>query len=71
MAGQPGLHRQFGDWHPGSSYGGCMVLNAPLQLPDEFNVGVDLWWVANWLRTLREHSAPLGSIPESPSMMKW
>lgn len=37
----------------GGSYGGCMVLNALCNYPDEFNVGVDLYGVANWLRTLR------------------
>jgi dipeptidyl aminopeptidase/acylaminoacyl peptidase len=37
----------------GGSYGGCMVLNALCSYPDEFNVGVDLFGVANWLRTLR------------------
>lgn len=37
----------------GGSYGGCMVLNALCKHPDEFKVGVDLYGVANWLRTLR------------------
>lgn len=37
----------------GGSYGGCMVLNALCKYPDEFNAGVDLFGVANWLRTLR------------------
>ncbi|MGN6211641.1 alpha/beta fold hydrolase [Parafilimonas sp.] len=37
----------------GGSYGGCMVLNAICSYPDEFKVGVDLFGVANWLRTLR------------------
>lgn len=37
----------------GGSYGGCMVLNALCKYPDEFKVGVDLFGVANWLRTLR------------------
>ncbi|MBI1341311.1 MAG: alpha/beta fold hydrolase [Terrimonas sp.] len=37
----------------GGSYGGCMVLNALCKYPDAFNVGVDLFGVANWLRTLR------------------
>jgi dipeptidyl aminopeptidase/acylaminoacyl peptidase len=37
----------------GGSYGGCMVLNALCSYPDEFKVGVDLFGVANWLRTLR------------------
>ena len=37
----------------GGSYGGCMVLNALSTYPDEFKTGVDLFGVANWIRTLR------------------
>lgn len=37
----------------GGSYGGCMVLAALAFHPEEFKVGVDLFGVANWLRTLR------------------
>jgi len=37
----------------GGSYGGCMVLAALAFQPNEFKVGVDLYGVANWLRTLR------------------
>ncbi|HEX4851635.1 MAG TPA: S9 family peptidase, partial [Puia sp.] len=37
----------------GGSYGGNMVLNALTMHPDEFTAGVDLFGVANWLRTLR------------------
>lgn len=37
----------------GGSYGGNMVLNALTLHPDEFKVGVDLFGVTNWLRTLR------------------
>jgi len=37
----------------GGSYGGCMVLTALAFHPDEFAAGVDLFGVANWLRTLR------------------
>lgn len=37
----------------GGSYGGNMVLNALCMHPDEFKVGVDLFGVANWLRTLK------------------
>ena len=37
----------------GGSYGGCMVLSALAFYPDEFKVGVDLFGVANWMRTLR------------------
>ena len=37
----------------GGSYGGCMTLNALCSYPNEFKAGVDLFGVANWLRTLR------------------
>ena len=37
----------------GGSYGGCMVLTALAFHPDEFKAGIDLFGVANWLRTLR------------------
>jgi len=37
----------------GGSYGGCMVLGALAFHPNEFKVGVDLFGVANWLRTLK------------------
>ena len=37
----------------GGSYGGCMVLGALAFQPNEFKVGVDLFGVANWIRTLR------------------
>ena len=37
----------------GGSYGGCMVLAALAFHPEEFKVGVDLFGVANWIRTLR------------------
>jgi dipeptidyl aminopeptidase/acylaminoacyl peptidase len=37
----------------GGSYGGCMVLGALAFHPDEFKVGVNLFGVSNWLRTLR------------------
>ncbi len=37
----------------GGSYGGCMVLNALCKYPEEFKVGVDLFGVANWMRTLK------------------
>lgn len=36
----------------GGSYGGYMVLAAQAFQPGEFEVGVDLFGVANWLRTL-------------------
>ena len=37
----------------GGSYGGCMVLAALAFHPDEFQVGIDLFGVANWPRTLK------------------
>ncbi|MFN8251173.1 MAG: S9 family peptidase [Ferruginibacter sp.] len=37
----------------GGSYGGNMVLNALTMHPDEFKAGVDLYGVANWIRTLK------------------
>jgi len=37
----------------GGSYGGYMTLAALTFTPDEFAVGVDLFGVANWLRTLK------------------
>jgi dipeptidyl aminopeptidase/acylaminoacyl peptidase len=36
----------------GGSYGGYMVLAALAFKPDEFGVGVDIFGVSNWLRTL-------------------
>lgn len=37
----------------GGSYGGFIVLSALTQYPEEFQVGVDLYGVSNWVRTLR------------------
>lgn len=37
----------------GGSYGGCMVLGALAFHSEEFKVGVDLFGVANWPRTLK------------------
>lgn len=37
----------------GGSYGGNMVLNALCMHPNEFKAGVDLFGVANWIRTLK------------------
>ncbi len=37
----------------GGSYGGYMVLAALAFKPDEFAVGVDIFGVSNWVRTLR------------------
>ena len=36
----------------GGSYGGYMVLAALAFKPEEFAVGVDLFGVSNWVRTL-------------------
>lgn len=41
----------------GQSYGGYIVLAAMAFRPDEFAVGVDLFGVANWLRTLENTPA--------------
>ena len=38
----------------GGSYGGYMTLAALAFKPEEFNVGVDIFGVSNWLRTLKE-----------------
>lgn len=38
----------------GGSYGGYMVLAALAFRPEEFAVGVDIFGVANWVRTLKE-----------------
>src|SRR5690606_29235329 len=37
----------------GGSYGGYMVMAALTFAPEEFNVGVNLFGVTNWLRTLK------------------
>ncbi len=37
----------------GGSYGGFMSLAGIIQYPNEFAVGVDLFGVANWIRTLK------------------
>jgi len=37
----------------GGSYGGYMVLAGLVYTPEEFAVGVDIFGVANWLRTLK------------------
>lgn len=37
----------------GGSYGGYMVLAALAYQPEEFNVGVDIFGVSNWVRTLK------------------
>lgn len=37
----------------GGSYGGFMVMRALTHAPEEFEVGVNIYGVTNWLRTLR------------------
>lgn len=37
----------------GGSYGGCMTMAALCFAPDEFKVGVNIFGVTNWIRTLR------------------
>ncbi len=37
----------------GGSYGGYMVMRAMTHTPEEFNVGVNIFGVTNWIRTLR------------------
>jgi dipeptidyl aminopeptidase/acylaminoacyl peptidase len=37
----------------GGSYGGFMVMRAMTHTPEEFEVGVNLFGVTNWLRTMR------------------
>ena len=37
----------------GGSYGGYMTMRAMTHTPDEFKVGVNIFGVTNWLRTLR------------------
>ena len=41
----------------GGSYGGFMTMAAMTLAPDEFKVGVDLFGVTNWLRTLKSTPA--------------
>jgi len=37
----------------GGSYGGYMTMRAMTHAPDEFKVGVNIFGVTNWLRTLK------------------
>ncbi|WP_179948647.1 S9 family peptidase [Spirosoma rigui] len=52
----------------GGSYGGYMTLAGLAFTPDEFAVGVDIFGVANWLRTL--NSMPEWWGPQRESMFK-
>jgi dipeptidyl aminopeptidase/acylaminoacyl peptidase len=38
----------------GNSYGGYMVLAALAFQPEEFDIGIDIFGVSNWVRTLKE-----------------
>jgi dipeptidyl aminopeptidase/acylaminoacyl peptidase len=49
----------------GGSYGGYMVLAALTLQPDAFNVGVDLFGISNWVRTLSSTPAWWGSFREA------
>ncbi|MFL6193277.1 MAG: alpha/beta fold hydrolase [Thermoanaerobaculia bacterium] len=49
----------------GGSYGGYMVLAALAYRPQEFAVGVDLYGVSNWLRTLESIPAWWGPTRDS------
>lgn len=49
----------------GGSYGGYMVLAALTLRPTEFDVGVDIFGVSNWLRTLRSIPAWWGAQREA------
>ena len=49
----------------GGSYGGFMVLAALTLQPDAFKVGVDLFGVANWVRTLSNMPPWWGSYREA------
>ncbi len=49
----------------GGSYGGYMVLAALTLQPDAFNVGVDLFGISNWVRTLETMPAWWGSVRDA------
>ncbi len=49
----------------GGSYGGYMTLAGLTFTPDEFKVGVDIFGVANWLRTLQSIPPWWGAARES------
>jgi len=49
----------------GGSYGGFMTMAAMTSAPDEFRVGVNLFGVTNWLRTLKSIPPWWGSFRES------
>ncbi len=49
----------------GGSYGGYMVMRAMSHTPDEFEVGVNIFGVTNWLRTLKSIPPWWGSFKEA------
>ena len=49
----------------GGSYGGYMVMRAMTHTPDEFDVGVNIFGVTNWLRTLKSIPPWWGSFKEA------
>ena len=49
----------------GGSYGGYMVMRAMTHTPDDFKVGINIFGVTNWLRTLRSIPPWWGSFKES------
>lgn len=49
----------------GGSYGGYMVMRAMTHVPDEFNVGVNIFGVTNWLRTLKSIPPWWGSFKDA------
>ena len=55
----------------GGSYGGYMVLAALAFKPEEFAVGVDLFGVSNWVRTLQSHPALLGVVSQVALQGDW
>ncbi len=49
----------------GGSYGGYMVMRAMTHTPDEFKVGVNIFGVTNWLRTLKSIPPWWGSFKDA------
>ena len=49
----------------GGSYGGYMVMRAMTHTPDEFEVGINIFGVTNWLRTLKSIPPWWGSFKDA------
>jgi dipeptidyl aminopeptidase/acylaminoacyl peptidase len=49
----------------GGSYGGYMVMRAMTAAPEEFKVGVNIFGVTNWIRTLRSIPPWWGSFKDA------